>query len=191
MTIGDIAGFPASARWCDQPLAIGADPPGYRHITDDPQALRCQHMTFEIHNLSGKTVRGIEIELAGLAPADVFRAYYLNRHGTPVIVTTRNTVCIRFECLWRVAAEHLSHNCRPPAGVNPGMTSPVVWELALHGSGTSERFRLEMSNSNVVATYRWLVASDTPGDSLFAENLPVFILDARTRPFTTQRPIQL
>ncbi|MBL0125010.1 MAG: hypothetical protein IPP88_20620 [Betaproteobacteria bacterium] len=135
---------------------------------------------FEIRNSIGRMTHGIEIELSGLREEDVFRAYYLNRHGMPDVTRTRTSIRVRLETLRRSAVHSLSQTniVRNETAARP--SQPFMWEFALFGGGGSERFCLEMSTLEVIATYRWLVAADSTSRILVLESTPAFTHDSRS-----------
>lgn len=141
--------------------------------------IRRDQDVFEIRNVSGRAARGIEIELAGFSEDDVFQAYYLNRHGAPRVSRTSGSVRVCFESLCRMPTQTLSHSTRVRARASTRASQPFVWELALFGGGGNDRFCLELSTLDVVATYRWLIASDESAEPLVAYEVPAHVYDAR------------
>jgi hypothetical protein len=134
---------------------------------------------FEIRNVSGKTARGIEIELSGFGEDDAFQAYYLSRCGAPQIRRTAKSIRVCFESLCRMPAQALSHTTLVRGKASTKASQPFVWEFALFGGGSSDRFCLELSTLDVVATYRWLIATNESVETLVADEAPAYVHDAR------------
>ena len=134
---------------------------------------------FEIHNGSGKTARGVEIEVAGFGAEEVFQAYYLNRCGAPRVTRTSASIRVCFESQCRMPAHALSHTTSVRAKAATPASQPFVWEFALFGGGGSDRFCLELSTLEVVATYRWLIATNESIETLVADEVPAHVHDAR------------
>ena len=151
-------------RWRDEPGINREELPESAQLAIKTQSPSGGHLAFEIHSVSGKLTRGIEIEITGFGPDDVFSAYYLNRHGAPDVTRTGTSTRLRFQSLGQAAAQTLSQS----SGVNVASATRVsrllIWEFVLYGGGVSgsDRFCLEMSAHEVIATYRWLVAADSP-----------------------------
>jgi hypothetical protein len=139
---------------------------------------RRQRPPFEIRNVSGRTARGIEIEVAGFRSDDVFRAYYLNRTGVPQVAKYAQTIRISFESLCRAPVNALSHAIVPRGKASVHASLPYVWEFALFGSGNSDRFCFELSTLDVVVTYRWLNATDESIETLVADEAPAYVQEA-------------
>ncbi|MBL0121703.1 MAG: hypothetical protein IPP88_02895 [Betaproteobacteria bacterium] len=176
MIVSDQSSDTSRRRKSDHRLTDGRNasaPPA-----DTQKRPNCEQLAFDILISNEKLARGVEIELTGIAVEDVFHAFYLNRHGTPVISRTAQTIVVRFESLWRTGVQILSLTRQAHAAVT--ISRPYVWEIALLGGGGSERLCLEMSTHKVKATYRWLLESDETGDALVAETSPAFMYDART-----------
>ena len=144
-----------------------------------PAHFRRDHEAFEIRNVSGKTARGIEIEVTGFGEEDVFQAYYLSRYGAPGVSRTPGALRVCFESHCRMPAQALSHSTTVRARASTRASQPFVWELALFGGSGSDRFCLELSTLNVVATYRWLIATDESVETLVADDAPAHVHDAR------------
>ena len=149
-------------------------------VADRPlPRLRREHEAFEIRNVTGKAARGVEIELTGFGAGDVFQAYYLNRHGVPHVTRTCGSIRIYFESLCRMSTQSFSHSTTVRARASTRASQPFVWELALFGGGGNDRFCLELSTLNVVATYRWLMATSESAETLVAYEVPAHVYDAR------------
>lgn len=136
--------------------------------------------TYDIQNVGQKKSRGIDITLVGFGAKDVFRAYYLNRNGAPLIVQTSNVIHMRIDTHAQAGKQSLSIVCLANTATATRESRPFLWEFALFGDGGSERFCLEMSTRDIVATIRWLVAEDEADDTYIAESDAAFIYDART-----------
>lgn len=169
-------------RCGDEPGINGEKLPDCEQLAIKNQSLSGGNLAFEIHSVSGKLTRGIEIEITGFGPDDVFSAYYLNRHGAPDVTSTGASTRLRFQSLGQAAAQTLSQTCEVNAASATRVSRPFIWEFVLYGGGVngSDRFCLEMSTHEVIATYRWLVAAEGTEVSLVAESTPAFIHDART-----------
>ncbi len=160
-----------AGRWRDSPVPGTGKMFEFAHPPCETALSTCSPAAREIRNESGKTARGIEIELAGFGEHDVFRAYYLNRYGSPGITRSANLICVRFDGDWPAGAESLSQTSLAQMKKAGGEAPPTIWEFALHGSRGCERCRLEMSSTPVSATYRWLFA-DAPDDRLLNVTQP-------------------
>jgi hypothetical protein len=169
-------------RWGDRCVAIDREGNTFPVRSRTPQILHGASTAVEIRNASGKVARGIEIELGGFGEMELFRAYYLNRHGSPGVVRADNSIRVRFESLWRTAAQTFSVTDfeRAPMLVQRSQRSqPFVWEFSLYGAGASERFCLETSTRNVTASCRWLVATDFHQSTYAAEQDAIPFHDGR------------
>ena len=145
--------------------------------THEDKYLRREMATYDIKNVSQKKSRGIDITLVGFGAQDVFRAYYLNRNGAPQIVQSANAIQVRVDSLAEAGKQSLSMASLANTAVATRESRPYVWEFALFGDGGSERFCLEMSARDIVATIRWLVAEDETGDTFVADGDAAFIYD--------------
>ncbi len=143
--------------------------------THEDKYPRREMATYDIKNVSLKKSRGIDITLVGFGAQDVFRAYYLNRNGSPRIVQTARAIQVRIDSLAQAGKQSLSMASLANTAVATRESRPYVWEFALFGDGGSERFRLEMSARDIVATIRWLVAENETGDTFVADGDAAFI----------------
>ena len=148
---------------------------------------RREMVTYDIKNVSQKKSRGIVITLVGFGAQDVFRAYYLNRNGSPRIVQTSTAIRVRIDSLAQAGKQSLSMATLANTAVAARESRPYVWEFALFGDGGSERFCLEMSTRDIVATIRWLVVEDGVDDTFVADSDGAFIYDARTGISATEK----
>ena len=148
---------------------------------------RCEMATYDIQNVSQKKTRGIDITIIGFGAQDVFRAYYLNRNGAPRIVQTSEAIHVRIDSLAQAGKQSLSMASLANTAVATRASRPYVWEFALFGDGGSERFCLEMSTCDIVATIRWLVTEDGADDTSVADSDAAFIYDARTGIFRSEK----
>lgn len=164
-------------RWSDLSARPRAENPVAARQSRDPKPIHDEYPTIDIRNVGGRLAHGVEIELSGFGDDDVFRAYYLNRLGTPGIMRRGNSIRLRFESQWRNATQMLTQTGMTRTTPASGRSQPYVWEFALYGSGNSERFCIETSTREVIATYRWLVAGESANDSLVADTKHAFIRD--------------
>ena len=153
---------------------------GLSYVPRRSERSRPAQAGFEIRNGIGKMTHGIEVELSGLKEEDVFRAYYLNRHGVPDVTRTRTSIRVRLEMFCRSAVHSFSQTNIVRNATAARSSHPFLWEFALFGVGGSERFCLEMSTLEVIATYRWLVAADSTSGTLILESTPAFTHDSRS-----------
>ncbi|MEO8103298.1 MAG: hypothetical protein ABI790_12270 [Betaproteobacteria bacterium] len=156
--------YSPAGRWRDSPVPGTGKMFEFAHPPCETASSAGSPVAREIRNESGKTARGIEIELAGFGEHDVFRAYYLNRYGSPGVMRTGDLIRVRFESVSRTGVESHSQTSLVQVTKAGDEAPPTVWEFALYGSRGCERFRLEMSTPPVTATYRWLFATGAPDD---------------------------
>lgn len=118
----------------------------------------------DIINRSGRAANGIEITIEGLTADDVYRAFYLNRTGTPRILHgARNSVIIRFESEWNDSLLEVNQHCREQYRKSGGKAT-YTWDICLYGARGPERCGLELSTIELTASYRWLTQADNTAE---------------------------
>ncbi len=163
-----LSGSDGSPHFCEERANFGSE------AVDEHN--QHEHGYFEVRNDSGKTARGIEIELTGLCEGDVFRVFPLNRIDALSVFRDARSVRVHFESSGRLPVHSLSRSIARQRGEALPLSQKYLLEIGLYGGGGSDRFCVELSTLNIHFTYRWLIAKNEFADVLTPFEAPAFAI---------------
>ncbi|HZS03498.1 MAG TPA: hypothetical protein VFD58_01370 [Blastocatellia bacterium] len=129
---------------------------------------------FDAVNNTGQDVHGLEIQLEGLSPADIYYTFSVNRYGAPTVVPYATGVYVRWMSPFDSSAQQFTATTVPHAPNTAFGGTCYQWQFNYATCGC-EHFGVTLRANALATTYRWLVADpQTPG-ALTTYGTPVAI----------------
>ena len=130
---------------------------------------------FDVVNNTGQDVNGLEIQLEGLQPKDVYYSFSMNRYGQPAIIPYATGVYVRWQSAFDPNTGLPTQSTIPHAAGTPFGGTCYMWNTATYPTSGCEHFGVTLNANPISTTYRWLAADPTVLRNLVAVGTPIDI----------------
>jgi len=145
-------------------------------ITSQAQSTIVGYLSnFDAVNNTGQEVNGLEIQLEGLQPKDVYYEFSANRYGQPAIVPYATGVYVRWQSPTDPNTGLFTQATIPHDPAMPFGGTCYMWNTATYPTAGCEHFGVSLIANPIATTYRWLVADPSVLGLLTALGTPIAI----------------
>jgi hypothetical protein len=143
---------------------------------------------FDAVNNTGQDIHGLEIQLEGLQPGDIYYTFGANRYGTPKVVPYATGVYLRWQSPVDPATQLFTQRTIPHPPNTPFGGTCYQWYPATYDTAGCEHFGVTLRANATATTYRWLVADPVnlgvllPFDPAVAIPGPVWVIGPAVAP---------
>ena len=128
------------------------------HTTHAQSTIVGSLSNFDAVNDTGQDVNGLEIQLEGLQPKDVYYSFSMNRYGQPTIVPYATGVYVRWQTTFDPNTGLPTESTVPHAPGTPFGGTCYMWNTATYPTAGCEHFGVTLTANPTATTYHWLAA---------------------------------
>ena len=133
---------------------------------------------FDAANFEGKDVHGMEIQVEGIVPGDLYPSWCGNKYGCPSVVPYATGVYVRYMGIYDAASQQFLQTTVPHPANTPFAGTCYMGSVSYTTAGC-DHFGVHISftatNKAVTTAYRWMIEDPANPGTLIASPNNIFV----------------